>query len=442
MRAGAAGVWSHAARGPFAALGDGSVVLARWDTVWDEEVATGGLFGLQPAPDGEVAWNAIAGPGVAWVPLGVAPDAADRLFVAGSMDPGVNSVLGSTLTCPGVGVCTFIGVLAETGTLAWSKVFSSEMGSENWPQDLAVTGDGRMTVVGGFHGTVDVGCGPLSAGEGIENGSSYLAQLSPSGECLWSRAIVTTHLENSFVDVAVDDAGDVALALPLDAREGAQTLDLGAGPVPFNTDKGPGFAVAKYAPNGDLVFAKVASGAIALPGADSHEASSSGAKVALTGAGEVLFSTAYVGTLDLGGGPKGSPGTVRHFVTKLGANGEELWTRDLAAGGYGRILLNPFSLAATPGGGFFLGGNGRPGMHILGLPTPETTLLVAAYDADGEPAFVGTFPSTGAAFVAGLEVSADGAVVLAGGFTGALDFGQGPLVSEGDMDAFVARICR
>lgn len=81
-------------------------------------------------------------------------------------------------------------------------------------------------------------------------------------------------------------------------------------------------------------------------------------------------------------------------------------------------------------------------MKILGKPTPETAIFVAAYDAGGEPASVQTFPLTGDASVRGLDASADGALVLAGGFAGTLDFGQDLLVSEGRTDSFVARICR
>jgi hypothetical protein len=54
---------------------------------------------------------------------------------------------------------------------------------------------------------------------------------------------------------------------------------------------------------------------------------------------------------------------------------------------------------------------------------------------------VETFPFTGLSFIRGLAASADG-VVLVGGLQGTIDFGQGPLASEGTQDAFVASICR
>ena len=81
-------------------------------------------------------------------------------------------------------------------------------------------------------------------------------------------------------------------------------------------------------------------------------------------------------------------------------------------------------------------------MAILGEPLLETALFAAAFDAGGEPIDVQTFPFAGNAYGPMLSASAAGALVLVGQFEGVLDLGQGPLVSKGDRDTFVARICR
>lgn len=426
----------HLLWAPFAVLDDGSVVVA----IQDRVDGTGGMgmgssnaYSVQKIdPEGETAWETMAGPEVQWIPA-VARGAADEPLVLGAMNAGAQSALGATLPCPADGACSFLGKLAETGAPAWSKIVSAS--GVSLARALAVTGDGRMTVEGTFQGTLDLGCGPMTGGLD----SRYLARLSPAGECLWSQAIVGTPRLEGVDDLAVDDDGEVALTLRLLSAPGARTIDLGGGPVPFVTEKSQALVVAKYAPNGDLVFARAVSGTSAQDSLIIHEAN-----VALTDAGEVLVSTGYEGVLDLGGGPRGAPGLVRQFVTKLSATGEELWTRDVAASPLQEVgwLRPPFPLAVLPGGGFFLAGPGLPGLTILGKPAPEKAVFVAAYDAAGEPVSVQTFPVTEHATVAGLRASADGALVLAGSFAGTFDLGQEPLVSEGLQDSFVARICR
>lgn len=419
---------------PFAVLGDGSVALAMRERVpLGDDTLTYNHWVRKIDRDGEVAWDLAGGPHSLGLE-GVARDAAEGLVVRGYMGEGQWSILGTTLTCP-AGLCNFLGKVAETGTLSWSKVISSGGELGDWG-DLAVTADGRITVEGVFYGTIDFGCGPLTSGEPIGNTAypkRYLAQLSPSGECLWSRALGGAPLIIQAGEIAVDDQGEVALVLTLPVNPAAQSIDLGGGPVPFDTSQGQSLAVAKYTPSGDLVFAKVVIGSGAV-----NTGYMGAAHLALTSAGEVLISAGIEGRLDFGGGPQGSPGLVRQFVTKLSAQGDELWTRDVFAGG----VSASHAVAVVPGGGFFLAGRGQPAMKILDTPTPHTALFVASYDADGRPVDVQTFPITGGGQIAGVSASADGALVLAGDFSGTLDFGQDRLVAEGDEDTFVARICR
>jgi hypothetical protein len=428
-RDGAAGLW-RGAGGPIALLGDGSVV-----TVMSE---LGGAAGSSEYDlprvqkwdaHGEVAWKADGEVDEVGF-LSTARDAADGVYLAGYTNPGVHAALGATLACPGAGYCTFFGKLDETGTLEWSKVVSSDAPYGVYSDELAVTGDGRITLAGSFQGTIDVGCGPHTATAGGSSTTRYLAQLSPLGECLWSRAIVgTPTFEAGFGRIAVDDAGEVALAVGVRTQGAAWGLDLGAGPMPFDADSGWGIAVAKYAPDGGLLFANATSVEVAL-----------GVSVAMTGAGEVLLSAGLGGMVEFGGGLEGSPGTLRYAVTRFGLQGEEVWTRDILTDQF-LTQNSAFPIVARPSGGFFLVGQGAPGMAIHGETTPETALFAAAYDAGGLPLSVETFPFTGLSFIRGLAASADG-VVLVGGLQGTIDFGQGTLASEGTQDAFVARICR
>jgi len=418
---------------PLALLDDDSVVVPMADGVADADGGAAVTWDhnwlRKIDPDGAIAWEVGRdSEGIAFI---AAARGADGIYVTGIADAGAQSVLGAAVNCAGEGPCSFVARLTQTGQPAWVKAFpSSSAADRSYLRDLAVTDDGGITLGGGFDSTLDLGCGPVS-GTGVgASRNLFVARLSPSGECLWSRAIALS--EPGGERMAVDGAGDVALVLSLDGPPGS-SVDLGSGPIPFGSEHpDASFAIAKYAPDGALVFAKVATA----------EFTWGWPYVAMTGAGEVLLSASCMGTIDLGDGPRGSVDVDRLFVTKFDATGEELWTHDVATTSVG--LQGPPVIATEPGGSFFLAGQVWPGMALLGEPVPESALFVAAFDAGGSPIDMQTFPLTpfeGAVSVIGLSASA-GSLVLDGNFEGTLDLGQRPLVSEGRQDAFVARICR
>jgi hypothetical protein len=433
MYDGAAGTLHHASRA-FAVLDDGSLVVPMAEGVVAPD---GGLPATWTRrwvrkfdPGGATAWE-VEGEPEKLVFHAAARDAAGGIYVAGAAEPGAPSILGAALPCTGKGTCAFVAKLTHAGEPTWVKAFpSNDATVRATVSHFAVMDDGRITLEGAFDGTLDLGCGPISGTADGLFANLFLAQISPSGECLWSRALVSPQLFSVFDDIAVGDAGDIALALHLDPGPPGSSIDFGGGPVPSGSsvDYGRPLAVAKYAPDGALVFARVATSGYCqnVP------------RVAVTGAGEVLLSADYVGPIDLGGGPRGSVDDDRQFVTKFGATGEEVWTRDIAAGKYGGGEV--FAIASAPGGGFFLAGQGRTGMAILDEPLSETAIFTAAFDAGGQPIDVQTFPFSGQDLDLGLSASAPGSLVIAGQFDHLHDPDHGPWV--GPEEAIAARICR
>jgi hypothetical protein len=431
---GAVGTLHHAST-TFAVLDDGSVVVPMAEGITD---ADGGVSSTwtrnwvrKTHPDGAIAWE-VEGEPEGLVFSSAARDPAGGVYVAGAAKPGAPSVLGAALPCTGKGTCAFVAKLTQAGVPTWVKAFPSSAATVRVAvNQLAVMDDGRITLQGAFDGTLDLGCGPASGSADGLFANLFIARLSPSGECLWSRTLVSPQLFAPFINMAVGDAGDVAVALLLTDGPPGSSLDFGAGPMPSGsgTYYGDPLAVAKYAPDGAFVFAKVATGGYchAVP------------RVAVTGAGEVLLSAAYNGSIDLGGGLGGSLEETRQFVTSFGATGEELWTRDIAAGTFGGG--EALALAIEPGGGFFLAGQGRPGMAILDQPVPEGAIFAAAFDAGGQPLDLQTFPFSGQDLDLGLSASDPGALVLVGQFDRVHEPVEGA-TGVGPEEAFAARICR
>lgn len=422
---------SHNAGWQIALLDDGSAVFPVYEHV-DSSTYVGTYRIRKVDAEGQPAWDLIGEEGgpSPWI---VTRDGAGAILVAGTLRFGARPSLGSTITCPEVGLCLVVAKVSAAGVLQWSKLVVPTKG-QVIPQDIAVSESGRITVIGSFQGTIDFGCGPMATTD-TWSSHHFLAQLSPSGECIWSRPIYRVPGKSpTGTELAVGDDGEVVMAMGLPMDFSPQSIDLGSGEAAFDTSKGQGIALAKYAPNGDVEFTKIFTGDNGKP---TYPISAYSIDVALTATGEVLLSTGYDGVLDLGAGPKGAKGTIRHFVAKLDAKGQEVWTRDISVESGSHIA---FARAADSG--FFLAGGGRPGMKIMDVATPESVLFVAEYDASGEPLDVQTFPITGEVHVSALETNAGGALVVAGSFAGTIDFGRSTLQSAGTLDAFVAGICR
>jgi hypothetical protein len=145
------------------------------------------------------------------------------------------------------------------------------------------------------------------------------------------------------------------------------------------------------------------------------------------------------GTVDFGCGPAVSAsGTNAMFVVKLSPSGACLWSK-VAGSASGAETT---SLAADAAGDVYVGGV-FSGSIDLGCGTQiaatANTLVVAKLDASGSCLWSDQ-PGGGPSAGPHLAVAASGAVYVTGGFAGALNFGNGPILSAGGTDVFVAAL--
>ncbi|MHA7629196.1 CBM96 family carbohydrate-binding protein [Corallococcus sp. M7] len=128
------------------------------------------------------------------------------------------------------------------------------------------------------------------------------------------------------------------------------------------------------------------------------------------------------------------PGTQGLAVTRYRADGSVVWS----VGHAGQYL--PAELAVTPTGQVLVVGRyyGAPDLGTGPLPqTMSTRLFVMRLSTDGTTEWVRTFASTdsssgqlGVLEPTGLTTDAEGAPIVAGRFSGEVDFGGGPLRSD------------
>jgi hypothetical protein len=166
-----------------------------------------------------------------------------------------------------------------------------------------------------------------------------------------------------------------------------------------------------------------------------------GTGIAADGAGNVLLTGHFAGSVDFGGGPLASAGSSDVFVAKLGPDGEHLWSKrfgdasaqtaqSIAADSEGNLVITGTFSGAIDFGGGPLSGTGKGDAFVTKL------------DASGSHVWSKRFGGVPGTLTGGLGIAVDqaGNVVVTGHFSGSVDFGGGPLVSAGSSDVFIAEL--
>lgn len=176
-----------------------------------------------------------------------------------------------------------------------------------------------------------------------------------------------------------------------------------------------------------------------FPGTDLAPGSDAGGSVAVDASGNVLITGYFRGTVDFGGGPLTSAGSWDIFVAKLaGTDGSHLWSKRFGDADYDV----GYSVAADGNGDVLLAGNFSGTVDFGGGPMTSVgsaDIFVSKFSGtDGTHIWSQRFGENGYDAAYGLAVGPSGNVVVTGGFRGTVDFGSGPLTSAGGFDIFVA----
>lgn len=345
---------------------------------------------------------------------GVAVDSAGNVLVTGAFWESADFGDGP-LVALGNFSDGFIVKLDASGKTLWSKRFGDADAQAG--QHVAVDSAGNVIVTGVFVGSADFGDGLVLSNGGQ---SGFVVKLDPSGKVIWGKSFGNYLYEAT---VAVDSAGNVLLVGAFD-----DPIDFGNGS--FNTAGGKDVFVAKLDADGKPLWSKRFGDAAG----DQY-----GASVAVDSAGNVLVVGVYTSSIDFGSGPLlTSSGEKDGFVAKLDANGGALWSvgfngkegmscRGVAADSAGNVLITGNFSGATSFGDGLLGSTGKGGAFLAKL------------DSDGNYVWSKGFGDVGGQDPRGIAVNGVGEAFITGGFTSPIDFGDGPLVSAGYDDVFVAK---
>ena len=296
----------------------------------------------------------------------------------------------------------------------WAKVFEESNGKG---EAVALGLAGEVYVTGAFQGTINAGADPLV---GVAADDVYLMSFDPEGNHRWSKQFGDA-VDQAGTGLVVDGEGNVIL---VGINEGLLNFGMG--------NEGPGLFVAKFAPDGQLIWSRSFGGTtnITLDGDPA---------VVVTSTNDIVLAGSFTGTLQLDGGPITSTGTGSDiFVVKLRSSDGSTST---SAGGWARRFGASGSdgvqgLRIDVAGSILLTGQHADGT-VFGSspPMPGTGMFIAKLDANGSAAwgrpYSGALPRS-------LGLTAQGDILIAGDYTGSAAFDGAPL-PLGDDTSFFAR---
>jgi hypothetical protein len=344
----------------------------------------------------------------------------------------------------------------------WAVVFGGDSDDDNGRQHVAAGPDGSVTVGGEFRETVDFGDGPVAAQPSPGDTNSFVARFASDGKLLWKKTwdadgyIFAVTADSDMIggwdgnlqkldlngdevwNVSVDSAASTLAVGPSGelvlAGDSTGVVDYGSGPI----DPSP--EIAQVDPDGevrltDIVVAKLASGGdstwtrrfLSTKARPQYGETVRGLAVDSDG-----NSVLAVGTAGVDFGLGSAAGVV---LAKLDRDGKCIFSRSIAADpanfrvakvgtdGAGAIYL----VGRTPSAGADLGDGTVSG--IFAAKFAPSGDLVWSRGYGGETGYLDAV------------VSQDGTLHLAGSFSGAPDFGSGPLASRSEYGSiFVATV--
>ncbi|APR82049.1 Hypothetical protein A7982_07398 [Minicystis rosea] len=434
--------------------------------------AGGGMGGTGGGIPVDMPWQATIEGDISQV--AVATDPAGNAIVAGVFN-GTLDLGGGPLTSAQWG-SAFVLKLDPAGHHLWSR----SIANAGHGPGLAVDGLGNILLTGGFRESLDVGGGPLPSAGNVD---VYVAKLSPDGNPIYSRVFGDTAFQNG-VSIAADAAGNAYVS-------GAflGTVDFGGGPLEsfdvrtvfvtaldpaghhvwsrrFGGDGQQDAGRIAVGPGGALAITGTYEGAPDFGGGPLPDFQSNilahtfllrldaaGNHVESTGynchhttptfdaAGNVALVGAFTGDVDFGGGVLTSGYFVHVAAAKFGATQSLLWDEAFgevgatvygigsASFGDGSTLIAGYATGAFDfGGGKLLGGEEHKGGFLTRL------------DASGGHVWSRAFTGEGDLLETSVAATPTGSVVLAGTFTGTIDFAEGPATSVGKRDLFVVKL--
>ncbi len=356
--------------------------------------------------------------------------------------------------------------LAAGGDFVWAKGIGGAGGDQS--SSVALDASGNIYATGHFEGVVDFD--PDANVSNLTSAGSddvFIYKMNSSGGLVWAKSIGGVNIDAGYA-VSLDANGNI---YTVGCFSGVVDFDPGAGVYNMTSSQSGAAFISKLDNNGNFVWAKSISG-----DNGAIEASS----LAVDSSGNSYFTGLFSGTLDFDPGAGvytlstvDADGVTftQTFVSKLNANGEFTWARQMQAAspkleGAGvspelpPINPDPYSLgngiAVDTSGNVYTTGQFNysvdfdPGAGTFVLTTPSGTdgydvdIFISKLNGSGNFVWARNMGGTSWDNGNGITVDSTGNVYTTGSFVGPADFDPGAgvfnLISAGDYDIFVSKL--
>jgi hypothetical protein len=372
-----------------------------------------------PAPTtGPHTWSKVFGDASDQSGLAVARDATGNVFVVGAFS-GTLSFGALTLTSAGLSDI-FVAKLGPTGTPLWARSFGDSKNQS--ARGVAVDAAGNVIFTGQFVGSVNFG-GTAFTSVGPNFDDVFLVKLDAAGNHVWSKKFgdINSQVPHG---VAVGATGNIALVGDFQTTmvfDAVSITSTGAGDT--------NAFVAVFDSSGTALWAK----------GFGDGAAQSAHAVAFDATGNVLLTGDTTGAIDFGQGAQPLAGTQNAWAAKLSAAGAVIWGKL-----YGTSKATGEGIGADAAGNVFLAGDHESAIDFgkgpLDSGSGGPNVYVAKLDPTGKELWSHTYGDSNSQHAKGLSVDGKGHAVVAGTFSGAIDFGKGKLLNGGGVDGFVAKL--
>ncbi len=302
---------------------------------------------------------------------------------------------------------------------------------------------GNVYVTGSLQGTAD-----FDPGSGTTNLSSagnrdvFLAKFNQAGALVWAKDLpgLTAQSVAQGAAIAVDSSGNVIVA---GTFTGTVNFDPNSGSTTFTSALGGNDVfIAKYDPNGNLLWAQNVGGTAGALDEGYALAVDTSGNIALAGS---FQNTAIFGTTTLTAG-----GTFEAFVAKLNSSGQFLWAKSTTGSGSSVVQANGVTFDGSGNvisTGFFAGTvDFNTGSAVTTLPySGSEDIYVQKLDANGNFVWAESFGSPDIDQGQGIAADASGNLYITGTFSDTVDFNPAAgaaanLTAGGFEDAFLLQL--